>query len=257
VQSRAFPCRFLAIGLVVALAACSAQGQQPLFSPPESRPASAPAESGAQPPKWEPLFLDLYGHVSGAFSAQGIRSWVEIMKAIRIEDRLMVQVNLLGTLQLAPKAWASFIERILPRGTGVWIDDASFVIPSPTSGWTLKTLVISTPACPQPRPPSDLDGSRLQEWLSLVQACASDAKGAEFLVKWRRMADSKVRFEATSASREAATNLRDRLKDLLTDRGSEAKLRFIEDKTQVSVVVVSGEDFALPDSRPATKIRPR
>ena len=194
--------------------------------------------------------------VSSAFWAQGTRPSVEIMKDIRIEDRVTVQANLLGTLQLPPKAWASFIERILPPGTGVWLDDVSFVIPSPTGEWTLKTLTISAPAGPRTTPPSDLDGTKLQEWLSLVQACAADPKETEFLVKWRRMADSKARFEAVTASREAATKLRDRLKELLTGRGSEAKLRFFDEKTRVSVVV-SGEDFALPDSRPATTSRPR
>ena len=70
------------------------------------------------------------------------------------------------------------------------------------------------------------------------------------------MADSKIRFEAATTNNEAATNLRDRLKNLLTARGSEAKLVFFDDKTQVSIVVVSGEDFAVPDSRPAPTTRP-
>jgi hypothetical protein len=251
------PARCLSIGMALIVLACSVQSQQPLFDSPESRPASAPAESGAQPPRWEPLLLDLARHVSSAFSEQGIRSWVEIKKVIRMEDRLTVQVNPLGTLQLPREAWASFLEKLLPRETGVWIDDASFVIPGPTGRWTLKTLVVSTPACARPAPPSDLDGTRLQEWLSLVQACAADVKGSEFLVKWRRTDDSRFRFEASTASHKAASKLCDRLKDLLTGRGSEARLKFFEDKTQASIVVVSGEDFALPDSRPATTTRPR
>ena len=140
------------------------------------------------------------------------------MKEIRIEDRLAVQVKLLEPLQGPREAWASFIERLLPTGTGVWIDDVSFVIPSPTGEWTLETLVISAPDGPRPTPPSDLDGTKLQEWLSLVQACAADPKETEFLVKWRRMADSKARFEAVTASREAATKLRDRLR--ISSRGA-------------------------------------
>ena len=254
---RSTPARCLSIGTALIVLACSGQSQQPLSKSPESRPASAPTESGAQPQQWEPTLLDLARHVSSTFSEQGIRSWFEIKKAIHIEDRLTVQVNLLGTLQRPREAWASFIEQILPRGTGVWIDDASFVIPSPTVGWTLKTLVISAPHGPRPAPPSDLDGPRLQEWLSLVQTCAAEPKGTEFQVKWRRMADSKFRFEAVTASHDAATRLCDRLSELLTGRGSDAKLRFFEDKTQVSVVVVSGENFALPESRPTTTTRPR